>query len=81
MIGERERVTIAEFDSVLDERGYCASVWGQKDETILDLEPFDDVLITVWDEGEVVVFEDIVRADKVWETLDYLAVLIGGGLL
>ena len=74
-------VTVAQFEQACEDRDYTAQLWGVDDTVIGMLEPHDDVLVTVWNSSGDVVFEDIVQTRVLWDTLEYLAVLMNGGLL
>lgn len=78
---EQARVTLAELTDLLETADCRIDAWAESEESILELRPFDDVLVTVWGPGGEVLFEDICCAESFWATLDYIAVLFRGGLI
>ncbi len=73
-------VTADEFERALERHDLTAQVWGLTDEDVERLDPNEEVAITVWD-GEEVVHECIVRAEAVWRTMDFIIILMDGGVM
>lgn len=78
---EEKGVTARELEMLLERHECRVDAWGTDDGLLAELRPEDGVMVVVSGPDGEVVFDDIVAAEDVWDTFDFLAVLFNGGLL